>query len=243
MKKILSFLLITLFLYSCGSTGEKKKQEQEKEVSNQNGSDSTNSIKGNGDSTSYYTRREEARQNNRYHILVDELLKGNIQGYNFKQLRLEYTVTTYYNPYEIKKSILKMKELYKQERYGDIAEIVKQNINVQSAEIDFHLYAMLAYKKLGEDNLSKFHAFVMRSLIESINESGDGSSFDTAYTVISANEEFSFLTYFEYERISQEFIEDEIHTYDVFSVKKEGRTHTIYFNVDIPVKWLNAQPR
>lgn len=232
MKKILFLLAAFLLILSCGSTGEEKEEESPGQTA---ASDNSESI----ESDTYFIGREETAQNLRYHAYVDELLKGNIKGVSFETLRTEYASSTYYNPYEIQKSILHLKNLYEEEKYKDVIEIARQNIRVLAAEIDFHLYVMLTYKALGEEDFYKYHSLLMTRLIESILDSGDGLTPDTAFKVISVHEEHVVLNYLGYQRISQELLQNGIHSFDKIVAEKEGVSRDFFFNVDIPIKWLS----
>jgi Domain of unknown function (DUF4919) len=59
--------------------------------------------------------------------------------------------------------------------------------------MDAHFVEYIAYRELQNDILSDFHRSVFSGLLKSITDSGDGKSMQTAYIVISVDEEYVLL--------------------------------------------------
>jgi hypothetical protein len=79
--------------------------------------------------------------------------------------------------------------------------------------------------------------------IDSILDSGDGRTPETAFIVIETGEEYALLGMTGFEVIRQSLIKSNGHSYDKMEVKhrKTGETAVFFFNVDIPFNWLNKQ--
>jgi hypothetical protein len=115
------------------------------------------------------------------------------------------------------------------------AEAVLQS---QYVNMDAHFVALVASRELGSQDKAEFHRTVFRGLINSIRNSGDGLSPETAWVVISVHEEYVLLRVLGFMPSGQSVIHKDSHSYDVMKVKSgEGGTEqTFYFNVDIPFK-------
>ena len=81
------------------------------------------------------------------------------------------------------------------------------------------------------------------SLMDSVLRSGDGHSYATAFKVISVDEEYSLLWMLQLEVINQSLESHDGSQFDVMRVKsgKSDQEFVLYFNVDLPKKWLDRQ--
>lgn len=81
------------------------------------------------------------------------------------------------------------------------------------------------------------------SLVDSILRSGTGRDYASAFQVISVDEEYSVLRILQLEVTNQSLAAHEGSEFDVMKVKdtKTGAEGVVYFNVDLPKKWLNKQ--
>ena len=70
------------------------------------------------------------------------------------------------------------------------AEIVLTNDYVN---MDAHFVAFMANRELGVTDKAEFHRTVFRGLVDSIRNSGDGKSTETAWVVIDVHEEYVLL--------------------------------------------------
>jgi hypothetical protein len=107
-------------------------------------------------------------------------------------------------------------------------------------DIGAHTTAAYIYDRLGDRIKSDFHRKFAEGLIDSIIQTGDGQSFQTAYEVIDVREEYAVLRSLQVKPVKQTHVEHEGHYFDIFDIQtlQEGTTAKIYFNVDIPRKWL-----
>jgi hypothetical protein len=77
-------------------------------------------------------------------------------------------------------------------------------------------------------------------LIDSILKSGDGLRPETAFKVITVDEEYILLGFLGLKCEGQALLKIEGHAYDRLEVKhgRTGRKKVLFFNVDIPMKWI-----
>jgi hypothetical protein len=104
--------------------------------------------------------------------------------------------------------------------------------------IDAHFVALVANKEMGAMDKAEFHRTIFRGLINSIRNSGDGKSLETAWVVINVHEEYVLLRVLGFRPSQQSLVNQKGHSYDVMKVKnaEDGTDQTFYFNVDIPFK-------
>ncbi len=71
-------------------------------------------------------------------------------------------------------------------------------------------------------------------LLDSIQNGGDGKTAQTAFVVMSVDEEYTLLRFLGYQMQSQGLEKTEGHTFDVLTVinPKNQETRKLYFNID-----------
>ncbi|MBS1913912.1 MAG: DUF4919 domain-containing protein [Bacteroidetes bacterium] len=102
-------------------------------------------------------------------------------------------------------------------------------------DVRAHILASIAAHKLGNDSAWKHHRFVFGGIIRSILGSGDGETPETAYEVISVDEEYATLSALGLEPRGQSIDHDAGHTLDVLKAMNPDTkaVRKIYFNADI----------
>jgi sugar lactone lactonase YvrE len=97
-----------------------------------------------------------------------------------------------------------------------------------------HFDAMTAYQSLDKNDEAAAHEKVLSALLHSIRQSGDGKSPDTAYFVVTVQEEYLFLNRVLHVRAtSQDWVRKDGHFYDRISVPDLTTDHIQYL-------WFNA---
>ena len=81
----------------------------------------------------------------------------------------------------------------------------------------------------------KFHEDAFFGLVDSIIQSGDGKSPETAMTVIEIREEYDVLDVLGFEQESQTLVEKDGKRFDFLVAKNSetGETRDFYFNIDL----------
>ena len=93
-------------------------------------------------------------------------------------------------------------------------------------DMDAHYLAAVALTELGREEEAQAHVDWYRGLVESVLATGDGHTPETAWVVISAQEEYSILQALHVELLEHHVVEGNI---DAMTVEVEGETRTFYF--------------
>ncbi len=175
-----------------------------------------------------------------YFLNKDSLVKGLAE--DFFTLRMSYTKTALYSPYSIDESDRAkaiVSELNK-ENYQNAVDSAVKALEYDYTNSNIHLYLGYAYRMLGDSVRSNYHYACERGLIESIKLSGDGVSYQTAFVVTSTSEEYRFLRYFNLAAKEQSLEYFDKYSFDVQTVvDDEGNEYDYYFNITIPLTYLN----
>jgi hypothetical protein len=163
---------------------------------------------------------------------------------DFKALRLSYAETTDYNPYgddKAKKS--EMFEALRNKDYDKAVSAAQAILEKKFVDIEAHFVSSIAFREMKNVERYNFHHFVASGLVDSILDSGDGKTPETAFIVIETGEEYTLLRMTGFEVVRQSLIESNGHSYDKLEIKyrKTGELGVFFFNVDIPFNWLNKQ--
>jgi hypothetical protein len=176
----------------------------------------------------------------KYEALLEKVKAGDTTV-SFKELRMAYTESQGYAPYggdrESRKSMLSALNDNSYDKALEYAgNILKQNY----LDITAHIVSSIAYNELKNPERAKYHRQIVDGLIQSILKSGDGKSLETAYVVISTDEEYALFNVLGLKAASQSLLHDKGHSYDKMdaSNRKTNQTTTFYFNIDIPFNWL-----
>lgn len=176
----------------------------------------------------------------RYEALL-AALKKDPGGVDYTALRMAYADSGRYAPFQRDEKIrgemyaaLKAKEYAK--ALADAQAILKEDY----VDIDAHVVAAEAYAGLKNLDRARYHGKITKGLIDSILQSGDGKSPETAYKVISVIEEEVVLADLHWKPVKQVTIEVRGHEYDRFDVldPRTNQPQTIYFNVDLQTEWV-----
>lgn len=178
----------------------------------------------------------------KYDVLLAKVKAGD-QAADFQELRFAYTETPQYNPYGgVKLDYGKqMFDAYKTGQNDKALEYAAAILKDNYVDIDAHMLSAMVYKKTGNAEREKYHRFITSSLIKSIMKSGDGIKPETAFWVITVNEEYVLLQALGLKFESQSKISLNGHDYDKVKVTdpETGKKLEIYFCIDKPYQWLS----
>lgn len=168
-------------------------------------------------------------------------LKNNDTNVDFLALRLAYTRTPEYKPYGADESAKDAAFAALQKK--DFAEAVRSAQTVLEknyVDLDAHLMCRIAYREMGNSERYNFHSAVLKGLVGSLYASGDGTTPETAIVVISVPEEYFLLNANGLKSMKSSALGKNGHDYDMMDVenRKTGEKKTLYFNTDIPRRWL-----
>ena len=136
-----------------------------------------------------------------------------------------------------------MVEAFGENQYEKALQHAHLILSKEFIDIDAHHISRIISKEMGNLKQHDFHHFVTKGLIDSILDSGDGISPETAYVVISVREEYIILSVLGLKLEKQGLMALKGHSYDKMEVKnlRTQETATIYFNVDLPLGSLNKK--
>lgn len=175
-----------------------------------------------------------------YQTLLERVKKQD-PGLNFKELRIAYTETKEYSPYggdiESRKAML---VALNAGEYDKALALSEKILASNYLDINAQIAAFVANRQLGHSDKADSHKYVFQGLLKSISDSGDGKTMETAFFVISTDEEYALFNFMGLRPTAQALVEDKGHRYDKMTVldPKTNQTSTYYFNIDKPFNWL-----
>lgn len=93
-------------------------------------------------------------------------------------------------------------------------------------DMDAHYLAAVALTELGREDEARAHVDWYRGLVESVLATGDGHSPETAWVVISEQEEYSILQALQVDLLGRSALDGGVHA---LAVEVEGEPRTFYF--------------
>ena len=175
-----------------------------------------------------------------YETLLEKVKKSD-PAIDFQELRLAYTETKAYGPYggdaETRKAMF---AALRANEYDKALAGATEILNPNYMDIMAHFGAFVANRELGHTDKATYHRFVFDGLLNSIKNSGDGKTMETAYVVISTDEEYALFNYLGLRPGDQALVKEKGHSYDKMTVvdPKTNETMVFYFNIDKPFTWL-----
>lgn len=161
---------------------------------------------------------------------------------DFRGLRLAFAKTDAYRPYA--KDELDTAPVDQELKNGErAAALLALDRTLEGRWMDpaAHAFAADVCERIGERKRAKMHGVFLEKIVDTILGAGDGRSFEKAWPVLSVGEEYLILDAYGFRgRRKQALVHHEGHRYDVhtFTDESSGRELKIYFNVDVPTRWL-----
>ncbi len=175
-----------------------------------------------------------------YETLLERVKKQDPAA-DFRALRLAYTETKLYNPYGGDRETRgAMFAALNSGEYEKAAASSEKLLGSNYLDLNAHFVAFAAHKHLGRTEKAGFHKYVFDGLLKSITDSGDGKTMETAFIVISTDEEYTLFNVLGLRPSQQSLVNENGHHYDKMTVTdpKTNQTSTYYFNIDKPYGWL-----
>ncbi len=181
---------------------------------------------------------QERKTQSEYAALLARVKNADVTV-DFKQLRFTYMESPErHRAKDTRGTESDMLKAFGQKDYKKAIANADAVLEQQYVNMDAHFVEYLARRELHEEEKSKFHEAIFRGLIKSIFDSGDGKSTNTAYVVVSTEEEYMVLKVLGLRLGNQRLNQEGGHRYDVLQAtdRESNATVTVYFNVDIPFK-------
>lgn len=183
-----------------------------------------------------------AIDNDAYRDIANDVLSGEPDLRDFTELREAYTQTSWYNPAPDRTWLEELDAAIDAGNFEQANEFINSNYFYFLPVMDFHLAAMATYREMGDEETGEWHNWFFQRLIDSVFESGDGESADTAYTTVYEREQFIALEVLGLEvqeRRQEEHGDRLIFVYEV--VDPEGGEQEIYFDFTAAKRWRDEQ--
>ncbi len=206
---IFGFLFISLILSACASNTH------------------------NGDplfTPSLHTYKEDAFQKEKSRVLAQD------SSANFNLLRLSYTHTRQYQPWESREHEAGL-VLLEAHQSGDFAlciTIAEALLKLNFTSLMGHFGGAACYSALGDTNKSTFHTWVLQGLISSIRSSGDGISIDTPFVCNSPTEMRDFVRMLGLLMYRQDYVDSGPKQIErVHAINTNDENITLYFDTTV----------
>jgi len=151
------------------------------------------------------------------------------------------TETAEYNPYGgDRETRQKMLAALQARQFDQAVELAEKILTANFVEINAHFVAYVANRELGHADKATFHKFMFDGLIKSIKGSSDGLSAETAFVVISTDEEYVLFNFLGLRPSEQSLVTRNGHSFDRMTASnpKTNETVVYFFNIDKPFNWL-----
>lgn len=181
--------------------------------------------------------------------IYDSLLQR-VKSYDstvdFRDLRLTYAKTSRYNPYHDpgqgwRDSLAVGRQT---ENYDKMIKYGSAILDSNYVDLGSHMALGYAYYRKGDTAKFEYERWITKELVKSINLAGNGKRFESAYEVISVDEEHTMLGLMGLRIIQQTLVTDNGHNYDRYELETpNGEQVILYFNVDIAINWVKNNPK
>jgi len=189
------------------------------------------------------TASVQAKPNN-YDELLAKLAAGETK-IDYKQLRVAYSGSKDAGPYGSSHEARRaMNAAVLEKRYADAIRMADDILKTTYLSPDAHVAKSICYAAQGDVQKAEFHKAVYLGLINSILASGDGTKPETAYIVITVEEEYSVMKALGFTVWAEAIARQGEHTFDLLSAtnEKTKQTGKFYFNLDYAAALLR-QPK
>lgn len=132
-----------------------------------------------------------------------------------------------------------------EKRCGDAIKMADEILRTTYLSPDAHVAKSICFAAQGDTQKAQFHKAVYLGLINSILAGGDGSKPETAYVVVTVEEEYAVMKALGFTVWAQAITRQGGHTFDILSAtnEKTKQTGKFYFNLDLPATLLRpAKP-
>src|SRR5919106_547856 len=177
-------------------------------------------------------------EKSKYDALLEKV-KQKDPSVNFTELRHAFYESANYNPYAPMMTYRPLNAALAQKNYEEALKIADSVLAKNFVEINAHMTAQIAHQELGNAERAQFHKYMAEGVLNSIKSNVDGKSVDSAYEVISINEEYGLIRSLGLRPIKQGLVENKGHKFDAITVidPQTSKESVIYFNVDKPFNW------
>ncbi|MCB9639617.1 MAG: DUF4919 domain-containing protein [Myxococcales bacterium] len=163
-----------------------------------------------------------------------EQAKQDPASVNFSDLRQAYTETPAYSPHSPNDALhQQLAQAMEQQDWSLALQLSNQLLEQNYLDIKAHLWAKSIYEQLQQNDHAWFHYRFASGLLDSIRDSGDGQSPQTAYVLIDPSEKWAFLESQGYQYVTEQRHPDAQHVIEIVDVRDpHQQSARLYFNLD-----------
>jgi hypothetical protein len=157
---------------------------------------------------------------------------------DFLGLRMSFTDTPAYKPYGGSEHVLTKPVLdaLGHARYETCLTAASKLLAVNYTSLHGHYAAMVCNSQLGHEEKGRYHRYVLKGLMESIGNSGDGRSPESSYITISTSELRAFIQLIGLEVSSQTLVKKDGKSFDVMRVVNPQTEDEFDLTFDISIQ-------
>ncbi|MEJ2306832.1 MAG: DUF4919 domain-containing protein [candidate division WOR-3 bacterium] len=176
-----------------------------------------------------------------YYSLLDSIKNGKSE--DFFTLRMAYTKTKIYDPYDNKIDGLRKQIEFniEEKNFNKALKIAKEILGKRYIDIRTHLYCSNIYSQIGDSVKSNYHNGIYNGLLNSIYFSGDGKSPKTAFIVIEISEEYDLLNWLNLTQSEQYLTIKDGYSFDIIKAFNENRETELFFNIVLALKRFSEE--
>ncbi|MCI0665340.1 MAG: DUF4919 domain-containing protein [Acidobacteria bacterium] len=177
----------------------------------------------------------QVAEKNDYTTLLERVKKSDTTV-DFTELRMSFYHSRQYNPDRPMMTYRPLWGAVAQMNYTEAIKIAESVLEGNFVEVNAHMVAQIAYQETGNAERAQFHKYMTEGLLNSIKSKGDGKSIETAFHVISINEEYALLRSIGLRPFQQSLQEVKGGHFDTLKVVDPltNQQSVVYFNVDLP---------
>ncbi len=215
-NNLLIFLLLT-FLMACSSTPVKKNLQITDETTN-------------------FTNKDQSYLSLKARAEIDDVTL------NYSELREAFTKSSYYQPYgsDERKRVEENFKLYADGKYLSCLDAAGSLLSKNFISLGGHYVTVVCAKALDLDEKAYLHEEILEGLVDSINKSGDGQTVETAYTIYTTEELYTFLQLNGLNVKGQGIINENNKVFESMQVAKNDSNQEFTLFFDITTQWQHA---
>jgi hypothetical protein len=179
-------------------------------------------------------------------MLYEELLaqaKRDPDSGDFADLRKSYLQSDSYQPYfrDDEKINKNLSSVIEKKEWDLALKNIDNLLEINYLDIKAHIRAYEIWTEICIQEKAEYHTKFAEKLLPLIYQSGDGRSCKTAFVVTAVQEEYIICDLYGVKIFSQSLAVHNDCEYDVLTClnPKTGGQGKIYFNIDIPKRWLH----
>ncbi|MBI5324986.1 MAG: DUF4919 domain-containing protein [Ignavibacteriae bacterium] len=185
------------------------------------------------------TKKPDLKKLPKYESLLKKVLKGS-KEINFFDLRMSFTQSKNYKPAnpELDSVRKKMIQNLNSKEYEQAIILADSILKQEFIDMYAHYTCYYAYTALGDSSKAFYHEFLMDRLLNSVVESGDGKTKESAFLIINSNEEYFLIYIYKLKVTDKSFTNLNGEPIDVFKAvdSETNDSFELYFNTSMMIE-------